>query len=122
MFGYQDFYNQQHQQEMATLAAATGLASPGEQQAAAAPPAAIPEGHTDIATILDQIMSISSDQTLDETRKQTLNSHRMKQALFQVLCEVKEKTVLSLRNHHLAADEQPPDVQLARLVQNFRYL
>merc|ERR550534_2909177 len=36
----------------------------------------------------------------------------MKPALFSVLCEIKEKTVLSLRNLN---DEDPPDPQLMRL-------
>ncbi|ESO09455.1 hypothetical protein HELRODRAFT_73415 [Helobdella robusta] len=46
-----------------------------------------------IGDILQQIMTIT-DQSLDEaqTRKHTLNCHRMKPALFQVLCEIKEKT------------------------------
>lgn len=68
-------------------------------------------GHADINTILDQIMNIT-DQSLDEARKHTLNCHRMKPALFSVLCEIKEKTVLSLRN---VTDEDPPDPQLMRL-------
>ena len=47
----------------------------------------------DISEILHQIMNIS-DQSLDEAqaRKHTLNCHRMKPALFSVLCEMKEKT------------------------------
>ncbi len=58
-----------------------------------------PPGQADIAAILDQILTIT-DQSLDEAqaRKHTLNCHRMKPALFSVLCEIKEKTVLSLRN------------------------
>jgi hypothetical protein len=36
----------------------------------------------------------------------------MKPALFSVLCEIKEKTVLSLRNVN---EEEPPDPQLMRL-------
>lgn len=46
----------------------------------------------DIGEILQQIMNIT-EQSLDEAqaRKHTLNCHRMKQALFSVLCEVKEK-------------------------------
>merc|ERR1712210_436461 len=67
--------------------------------------------HADINTILDQIMAVT-DQSLDEARKHTLNCHRMKPALFSVLCEIKEKTVLSLRNLN---DEDPPDPQLMRL-------
>ncbi|XP_018577521.1 homeobox protein extradenticle-like [Anoplophora glabripennis] len=67
----------------------------------------------DIGEILQQIMNIT-DQSLDEAqaRKHTLNCHRMKPALFSVLCEIKEKTVLSLRN---AQEEEPPDAQLIRL-------
>merc|ERR1719356_1682828 len=68
-------------------------------------------GHASINTILDQIMTIT-DQSIDEARKHTLNCHRMKPALFSVLCEIKEKTVLSLRNVN---DEDPPDPQLMRL-------
>ena len=72
-----------------------------------------PSGHADISAILDQIMNIT-DQSLDEAqaRKHTLNCHRMKPALFSVLCEIKEKTVLSLRNFQ---DDDPPDPQLMRL-------
>ncbi|KFM70118.1 Pre-B-cell leukemia transcription factor 3, partial [Stegodyphus mimosarum] len=46
----------------------------------------------DISEILQQIMNIT-DQSLDEAqaRKHTLNCHRMKPALFSVLCEIKEK-------------------------------
>ncbi|XP_055384852.1 homeobox protein extradenticle [Condylostylus longicornis] len=67
----------------------------------------------DIGEILQQIMSIS-EQSLDEAqaRKHTLNCHRMKPALFSVLCEIKEKTVLSFRN---TQEEEPPDPQLMRL-------
>merc|ERR1711953_1266171 len=68
-------------------------------------------GHASINTILDQIMTIT-DQSLDEARKHSLNCHRMKPALFSVLCEIKEKTVLSLRNVN---EEDPPDPQLMRL-------
>ena len=50
--------------------------------------------------------------TFFQARKHTLNCHRMKPALFSVLCEIKEKTVLSLRNCN---DEDPPDPQLMRL-------
>lgn len=67
----------------------------------------------DIGEILQQIMNIT-DQCLDEAqaRKHTLNCHRMKPSLFSVLCEIKEKTVLSLRN---TQEEEPPDPQLMRL-------
>ncbi|XP_071450037.1 homeobox protein extradenticle isoform X3 [Hetaerina americana] len=49
---------------------------------------------------------------LENFVKHTLNCHRMKPALFSVLCEIKEKTVLSLRN---TQEEEPPDPQLMRL-------
>lgn len=67
----------------------------------------------DISDILQQIMTIT-DQSLDEAqaRKHTLNCHRMKPALFQVLCEIKEKTVLSLRGPQ---EDEPADPQLLRL-------
>uniref|UniRef100_T1KU42 PBC domain-containing protein n=1 Tax=Tetranychus urticae TaxID=32264 RepID=T1KU42_TETUR len=47
----------------------------------------------DISEILQERINIS-DQSLDEAqaRKHTLNCHRMKSALFHVLCEIKEKT------------------------------
>ncbi|XP_061406661.1 pre-B-cell leukemia transcription factor 1-like isoform X3 [Lethenteron reissneri] len=93
-------------------------------------------GKQDIGDILQQIMTIT-DQSLDEAqarwcsiyqprsdddddglsrparpRKHALNCHRMKPALFSVLCEIKEKTVLSIRG---AQDDDPPDPQLMRL-------
>lgn len=69
--------------------------------------------YTEINQILDQILNIT-DQSLDEAqaRKHTLNCHRMKSALFSVLCEFKERTVLSLRN---VQDDNPSDPQLMRL-------
>ncbi|XP_043201000.1 homeobox protein extradenticle-like isoform X3 [Amphibalanus amphitrite] len=72
----------------------------------------------DINEILQQIMTIT-EQSLDEaqastefSRKHTLNCHRMKNALFSVLMEIKEKTVINLRN---TQEEEPPDPQLMRL-------
>nr|ABC88376.1 extradenticle-like protein [Nematostella vectensis] len=67
----------------------------------------------DIGDILQQIMSIT-DQSLDEAqaKKHALNCHRMKPALFNVLCEIKEKTVLSIRG---SQEDEPPDPQLMRL-------
>uniref|UniRef100_A0A8C2BXP1 Pre-B-cell leukemia transcription factor 1 n=1 Tax=Cyprinus carpio TaxID=7962 RepID=A0A8C2BXP1_CYPCA len=67
----------------------------------------------DIGDILHQIMTIT-DQSLDEAqaKKHGLNCHRMKPALFSVLCEIKEKTGLSIRG---SQDEDPPDPQLMRL-------
>ncbi|XP_070706521.1 pre-B-cell leukemia transcription factor 3-like isoform X2 [Pempheris klunzingeri] len=72
------------------------------------------DGRTqDIGSILHQIMTIT-DQSLDEAqaKKHGLNCHRMKPALFSVLCEIKEKTGLSIRG---AQEEEPPDAQLMRL-------
>lgn len=67
----------------------------------------------DIGDILQQIMTIT-DQSLDEAqaKKHALNCHRMKPALFSVLCEIKEKTGLSIRN---SQEEEPVDPQLMRL-------
>uniref|UniRef100_A0A672KAX2 Pre-B-cell leukemia transcription factor 3-like n=1 Tax=Sinocyclocheilus grahami TaxID=75366 RepID=A0A672KAX2_SINGR len=67
----------------------------------------------DIGDILHQIMTIT-DQSLDEAqaKKHGLNCHRIKPALFSVLCEIKEKTGLSIRG---SQDEDPPDPQLMRL-------
>ncbi|XP_042306733.1 pre-B-cell leukemia transcription factor 2 isoform X3 [Sceloporus undulatus] len=71
----------------------------------------------DIGDILQQIMTIT-DQSLDEAqanlncRKHALNCHRMKPALFTVLCEIKEKTGLSIRS---SQEEEPVDPQLMRL-------
>uniref|UniRef100_A0A6I8P6V0 PBX homeobox 2 n=1 Tax=Ornithorhynchus anatinus TaxID=9258 RepID=A0A6I8P6V0_ORNAN len=66
-----------------------------------------------IGDILQQIMTIT-DQTLDEAqaKKHALNCHRMKPALFNVLCEIKEKTGLSIRS---SQEEEPVDPQLMRL-------
>ncbi|XP_058865061.1 pre-B-cell leukemia transcription factor 2-like isoform X1 [Acipenser ruthenus] len=71
------------------------------------------ETRKDIGDILQQIMTIT-DQSLDEAqaKKHALNCHRMKPALFSVLCEIKEKTGLSMRSAH---DEEPSDPQLVRL-------
>ncbi|RXN24585.1 pre-B-cell leukemia transcription factor 1-like isoform X2 [Labeo rohita] len=71
------------------------------------------DNRRDIGDILQQIMTIT-DQSLDEAqaKKHALNCHRMKPALFSVLCEIKEKTGLSMRN---AQEEEPPDPQLVRL-------
>ncbi|KAM6294079.1 pre-B-cell leukemia transcription factor 4 [Aegotheles albertisi] len=86
--------------------------------AAAIPPAEPPAGPGpppphDTGDVLQQIMAIT-DQSLDEAqaRKHALNCHRMKPALFSVLCEIKEKTVLSIRG---IQEEDPPDAQLMRL-------
>ncbi|XP_055017105.1 pre-B-cell leukemia transcription factor 1-like [Boleophthalmus pectinirostris] len=48
----------------------------------------------DIGELLQQIMVITED-SLDEAqaRKHALNCHKLKPALFSVLCEIKDKTV-----------------------------
>ena len=58
------------------------------------------------------LICINTHFRLFQARKHTLNCHRMKSALFSVLCEIKERTVLSLRN---VQDDNPPDPQLMRL-------
>lgn len=82
----------------------------GEPSVAQGPPSS---GSQDINELLEQLMNIT-DQTLDEAqaRKHTLNCHRMKPALFSVLCQIKEKTVLS---HRHCETEDPPDPQIMRL-------
>ncbi|XP_053442330.1 pre-B-cell leukemia transcription factor 4 isoform X2 [Nycticebus coucang] len=80
----------------------------------APPPSAprCPPG-SDTSDVLQQIMAITN-QSLDEAqaRKHALNCHRMKPALFSVLCEIKEKTVVSICG---IQEEDPPDAQLTRL-------
>ena len=51
------------------------------------------EGYTDIKNILDQILGMN-DLSLEDARKSSIHQHRMKPALFSVLCEIKEKTCL----------------------------
>ncbi|KAL1772911.1 pre-B-cell leukemia transcription factor 4 [Sigmodon hispidus] len=75
------------------------------------PAPAAPAGR-DTSDVLQQIMAIT-DQSLDEAqaRKHALNCHRMKSALFSVLCEIKGKTAISIQDQ----EEDPPDTQLLRL-------
>jgi len=129
MFPYQDFFQNQSynppegqtahgpSSSMAAVAAAAAAASSlGQAVSQGAPqaPVHIPEGQSDISIILDQIMSATNRTEIDETEKQSLNGHRLKPALFSVLCEIKEKTVLSLRHLH-EQQEEGPDSQLMRL-------
>ena len=135
MFPYQDFFQNQsynppegHQPTGASssassasvTAAAAAAASLLAGQAVSGSAGAgggtvqIPEGQTDINTILNQIMTASNRTEIDENEKQSLNSHRLKPALFSVLCEIKEKTVLSLRHLH-EQQEEGPDSQIMRL-------
>lgn len=120
MFPYQDFFQNQSYNPLEHAAAgppqppvpapASSSGSPGTSSTSVQ----IPEGQTDINTILNQIMTMSSRTEIDENQKQSLNGHRLKPALFQVLCEIKEKTVLSLRHLH-EQQEEGPDTQLMRL-------
>jgi len=66
---------------------------------------------TDINSILDQILNITSS-SLEESKNSSVHTHRMKPALFSVLCEIKERTGISYRNMET---EEPPDPQLVRL-------
>uniref|UniRef100_A0A8B9MYV7 PBC domain-containing protein n=1 Tax=Accipiter nisus TaxID=211598 RepID=A0A8B9MYV7_9AVES len=90
------------QSRMLQTLAGVNLAGHSVQGGMALPP---PHGHEgadgdgrkqDIGDILHQIMTIT-DQSLDEAqaKKHALNCHRMKPALFSVLCEIKEKTARS---------------------------
>lgn len=67
----------------------------------------------DIGSLLQQIMVIT-EESLDEAqaRKLALNGHRLKPALFSVLCEIKERTALSIRSFQ---EEETPDPEVLRL-------
>lgn len=71
-------------------------------------------GSSDIGSVLQQLMSLNTEQGMDEAqqRKHALNIHRMKNALFAVLCEIKDKSQLSQRS---PAEDDPPDPQQLRL-------
>lgn len=124
MFPYQDvFQNQAYNPPEPNAAAAIAAAAAAVSASnSASPPAVpsqqpsmqIPDGQTDINTILNQIMTASNRTEIDENQKQSLNGHRLKPALFSVLCEIKERTVLSLRHMH-EQQEEGPDSQLLRL-------
>ena len=68
-------------------------------------------GGTDINTILDQILQVSN-MNLEDSKNADIHNHRMKNALFSVLCEIKERTCVNYRNLEM---EDPPDPQLMRL-------
>ena len=72
-----------------------------------------PAGTHDIEELLKQLYNLS-EMNLDEAQQQkhTLYCHRMKNALFSVLCQMKEKLVLT---HRHVESEDPPDPQLMRL-------
>uniref|UniRef100_A0A3B5AZ76 Pre-B-cell leukemia transcription factor 1-like n=1 Tax=Stegastes partitus TaxID=144197 RepID=A0A3B5AZ76_9TELE len=49
--------------------------------------------------VLQQIMTVAAENLEDtQARKHALSCHRMKGALFDVLCEIKEKTAFSIEN------------------------
>ncbi|XP_028257114.1 pre-B-cell leukemia transcription factor 1-like [Parambassis ranga] len=63
--------------------------------------------------ILQQIMPITEESVEEaQARKHALNCHRMKPALFSILCEIKEKMALSIQS---IPEEDPPDPQMMRL-------
>ena len=67
----------------------------------------------DINNLLSQIMSITTQSLKDtDEKKLELECHRIKPALYQVLCEIKEKTALNMRQ---SMDDDPQDPQIARL-------
>ncbi|CAB3402004.1 unnamed protein product [Caenorhabditis bovis] len=69
---------------------------------------------TTLSELLEETLKIS-EQTLednDNQKKQAISCHPMRQALFEVFCETKEKTALSIRS---SVDEAPDDPQLMRL-------
>jgi len=67
----------------------------------------------DINQLLNQIMSITSQSLKDaQERKDELECNRIKPALYQVLCELKEKTALNMRSTN---DDDAQDPQIARL-------
>ncbi|XP_057404996.1 pre-B-cell leukemia transcription factor 3 isoform X2 [Balaenoptera acutorostrata] len=116
------------QSRMLQTLAGVNLAGHSVQGGMALPPP--PHGHEgadgdgrkqDIGDILHQIMTIT-DQSLDEAqaKKHALNCHRMKPALFSVLCEIKEKTVtldaecapLWINNNRHRRKRQTPNADL----------
>lgn len=67
----------------------------------------------DINQLLSQIMCITSQSLKDaQERKDELECNRIKPALYQVLCELKEKTALNMRSTN---DDDAQDPQIARL-------
>ena len=71
--------------------------------------------HAHIDALLGQLMNITA-QSLDDaqTAKHALSCHPLKSVLFDVLCQVKEKTKLSIR-HMAKSPETSSDPQLVRL-------
>lgn len=70
-------------------------------------------GKMDISQLLSQVMSITSQGLKDaQEKKLELEKNRLRPALYQVLCELKEKTALNMRQ---TVDDDPQDPQIARL-------
>ncbi|KAF8359677.1 ceh-20, partial [Pristionchus pacificus] len=67
--------------------------------------------YDDLIRRLNDISNLSLED-IDSSRKESLRRHPLKDALFSALCEVKEKTALSIR---AGPEEQPEDPQLMRL-------
>lgn len=67
----------------------------------------------DINELLKQVITITN-QSLDEAqeKKQLLNGHPLKPALFQVLCDLKDRIGINVKNHY---EEEPSDPQIVRL-------
>ncbi|GMR41681.1 hypothetical protein PMAYCL1PPCAC_11876, partial [Pristionchus mayeri] len=70
-----------------------------------------PSPYDDLIRRLNDISNLSLED-IDSSRKESLRQHPLKEALFAALCEVKEKTALSIR---AGPEEQPEDPQLMRL-------
>ncbi|XP_068606842.1 pre-B-cell leukemia transcription factor 1-like [Brachionichthys hirsutus] len=95
------------------------LGHSGFSQEVAGDPDSTREHHTfgqplqNIGDVLQQIMAITHE-SLDEAqaRKHALNCHRMKPALFSVLCDIKERSALSIQG---LQEEDNPDPQIMRL-------
>lgn len=79
-------------------------------------PALTDDRKRDIGEILQAINTRMSDLNLDDVqaRKHSLNGHRMCGALFAVLCDVKERTVVPGRRA-VRGEDEPPDPDLLRL-------
>lgn len=66
--------------------------------------------HSNINDILDKILQ--ADMSIDNSRKVSINTHRLKPALFSVFCEIKERTRLNYNHMDI---EDPPNPEVMRL-------
>lgn len=111
--GYGAGFNQATQPNQGAQPNQAPVGSTG--QSAPAPPHSGVTNGADISTVLQELMSLETEgQGMEEaqSRKHALNEHRMKHALFSVLCEIKEKSQLSQRS---PSEDDPPDQQQLRL-------